>query len=152
MATALVEADLVEEDVSPSEPLVDAKRRALMARIKGKNTAPEMIVRKALHAEGLRFRLHDKRLPGTPDLVFGGRRHVVFIHGCFWHCHPGCKRATVPRTRRAFWEAKLAGNIARDARDQRALETLGWRVHVVWECEIKHGAYLKPLVAALRVP
>jgi DNA mismatch endonuclease (patch repair protein) len=93
------------------------------------------MVRRALHARGYRYRLHDKKLPGTPDLVFPKLQAVVLIHGCFWHRHPGCRAASTPKTRTAFWEEKFARNVERDRRDLDALERLGWCVHVVWECE-----------------
>jgi DNA mismatch endonuclease (patch repair protein) len=114
---------------------IDPARSAQMALIKGKNTKPELRVRKALHAVGLRYRLHDKRLPGKPDLVFSSRRAVVFVNGCFFHQHPGCARARLPKTRREFWEPKLKGNVERDQRKQNELAAAGWKVLVIWECE-----------------
>lgn len=105
-----------------------------MSGIGGKNTKPEMLVRKALFAAGFRFRLHRKDLPGRPDVVLPGRRVVVFVHGCFWHAHQGCPYAKTPATRREFWEAKLAANVERDRRTREALLSAGWRVLVVWEC------------------
>src|SRR6185312_2203650 len=100
------------------------ERSRLMARIKGKNTKPEMRVRSLAHAMGYRFRIHRKDLPGRPDLVFPKFRTAVFVHGCFWHRHPRCLLATTPKTRRAFWAAKFAGNIQRDARNQADLRRL----------------------------
>lgn len=108
-----------------------------MAAIKGSDTKPERIVRSIAHRLGYRFRLHRRDLPGTPDLVFPGRRKVVFVHGCFWHQHPGCRFATRPATRPAFWAAKLDGNRERDIRVRDELERLGWRVLVIWECETR---------------
>ncbi len=105
-----------------------------MSGIGGKNTKPELLVRKALFAAGFRFRLHRKDLPGRPDVVLPGRRVVVFVHGCFWHAHQGCPYAKTPATRREFWEAKLAANVERDRRTREALLSAGWRVLVVWEC------------------
>lgn len=105
-----------------------------MSGIGGKNTKPELLVRKALFAAGFRFRLHRKDLPGCPDVVLPGRRVVVFVHGCFWHAHQGCPYAKTPATRREFWEAKLAANVERDRRTREALLSAGWRVLVVWEC------------------
>jgi len=105
-----------------------------MSGIGGKNTKPELLVRKALFAAGFRFRLHRKDLPGRPDVVLPGRRVVVFVHGCFWHAHQGCRYAKIPATRREFWEAKLAANVERDRRTREALLSAGWRVLVVWEC------------------
>lgn len=105
-----------------------------MSGIGGKNTKPELLVRKALFAAGFRFRLHRKDLPGRPDVVLPGRRVVVFVHGCFWHAHQSCPYAKTPATRREFWEAKLAANVERDRRTREALLSAGWRVLVVWEC------------------
>lgn len=105
-----------------------------MSGIGGKNTKPELFVRKALFAAGFRFRLHRKDLPGHPDVVLPGRRVVVFVHGCFWHAHQGCPYAKTPATRREFWEAKLSANVERDRRTREALLSAGWRVLVVWEC------------------
>jgi DNA mismatch endonuclease (patch repair protein) len=117
---------------------VDPARSAQMARVKDKNTKPEWRVRRALHAAGLRYTLHDPRLPGRPDLVFPSRRVVVFVHGCFWHRHPDptCKLARLPKSRLDFWEPKLAANAARDERNTRALQELGWRVEILWECDL----------------
>ena len=121
--------------------VVDAKTRSrMMSGIGPKDTKPEMVLRRALHAMGFRFRLHDKRLPGKPDLVFPGRRAVVFVHGCFWHRHDNCRYATTPATRPKFWEAKFDDNVARDARVREALQAAGWRVGVVWECGLRKGA------------
>lgn len=117
-------------------------RSRLMASIRGKNTKPEMVVRRLLHAMGYRFRLHRRDLPGTPDIVFPGRRAVVFVHGCFWHRHAGCRLAAVPATRRDFWEAKIAANKARDRRAVAQLRRDGWRVAVVWECQTRKPAGL----------
>jgi DNA mismatch endonuclease, patch repair protein len=111
-----------------------ATRSRMMSGIGGKNTKPELLVRKALFAAGFRFRLHRKDLPGRPDVVLPGRRVVVFVHGCFWHAHQGCPYAKTPATRREFWEAKLAANVERDRCTREALLSAGWRVLVVWEC------------------
>lgn len=119
----------------------DARSRN-MAAIKGRDTKPEMVLRRALHARGLRFRLHRKDLPGRPDLVFPARRAVVFVHGCFWHRHGGCRYATTPATRVEFWLEKFAANVARDQRACRQLLALGWRVGVVWECQTRPGSVL----------
>jgi DNA mismatch endonuclease (patch repair protein) len=115
------------------------ERSAQMARVRGRDTKPEMRVRSALHAAGLRFRLHAKALPGRPDLVFPGRRVVVFVHGCFWHRHPDpdCKLARLPKSRLDFWVPKLEGNRRRDERKKAELEGLGWKVIEVWECQSK---------------
>jgi DNA mismatch endonuclease Vsr len=111
------------------------RRSANMARIRGKDTKPELFVRRALHALGYRFRLHGSGLPGNPDLVFSSRRAVIFVHGCFWHRHT-CGKAYVPKTRTAFWQAKFLRNTERDAAAEAALRSAGWRVIVVWECEL----------------
>lgn len=105
-----------------------------MAGIRARDTKPEVLVRKLLFAEGFRFRLHRKDLPGSPDIVLPSRRVAVFVHGCFWHAHAGCRFAKIPATRREFWENKLATNVERDTRAREALLSAGWRVLVVWEC------------------
>jgi DNA mismatch endonuclease (patch repair protein) len=121
-----------------ADPPPSPERRALMARIRGKHTRPELVVRRLLHAMGYRFRLHRRDLPGTPDIALVARRKVVLVHGCFWHRHPGCKAAAkVPRTRTAFWEGKFARNVARDAAKLEALAGLGWTALVLWECELR---------------
>ncbi len=107
-----------------------------MSRISGKNTKPELIVRKLLHRMGYRFRLHRKDLPGKPDIVLPRYRTVIFVHGCFWHGHPGCKRSKRPSTNIEFWNEKLDKNIRRDKENISALESSGWRVLVIWACEI----------------
>jgi DNA mismatch endonuclease, patch repair protein len=114
-----------------------------MSRIKGKNTKPERVVRSLLHRMGCRFRLHRKDLPGKPDIVLPRYRTVVFVHGCFWHRHPRCRFAYTPKSRVAFWEKKFAENTARDRRNRRELRKHGWRVIVVWECEIRDMAKLR---------
>ena len=114
---------------------VDRFRSALMGRVRGKNTKPELIVRREAHALGYRFRLHRSDLPGTPDLVFPRLQKVVFVHGCFWHRHEGCSRTTTPTTRAAYWREKFEQNVQRDRRNVAMLETLGWKVLVIWECE-----------------
>ena len=112
------------------------KRSAIMARIRGKDTTPERTVRSVLHRLGYRFRLHGPGLPGTPDIIFPSRRKVIFVHGCFWHGHLRCKRASLPKTRTAFWRNKIGGNRARDSRTVERLRRLGWRVLQVWQCQI----------------
>lgn len=111
-----------------------------MAGIRGKDTRPEVSLRKALHALGFRYRLHDKRLPGRPDLVFPKHHAVCFVHGCFWHRHPGCRYTTFPATRPDFWNAKFAATVARDERNRNQLIHAGWRVAVVWECSLRGNA------------
>ena len=108
-----------------------------MAAVKGKNTKPEVAIRKLLHEQGYRFRLHRKDLPGKPDIVLPKYKIAIFINGCFWHQHEGCKHAAIPATNREFWETKLQGNKERDQRIHAALESQGWRVLTLWECEIK---------------
>lgn len=112
------------------------KRSRMMAGIKGKNTKPEMAVRKIVHAMGFRFRLHRKDLPGSPDLVFPRLRRAIFVHGCFWHQHPGCRFAYLPKSNAQFWLEKLEGNKRRDALALTMLDALGWEALIVWECEI----------------
>ena len=130
------------------DPLTKAERSALMARIRGTNTTPEILVRSALHRAGLRFRIHGRALPGRPDLVLPKHRVVVFVHGCFWHRH-GCRLATMPASRIRFWRDKFARNVARDARNARALRRLGWRVYVVWECRLRTPAGRERAIGAL---
>lgn len=120
-----------------SEPPVTPARSANMAKIRGKNTKPEMAVRRAAHALGLRFRLHRRELPGTPDLIFPRWKTAIFVHGCFWHRHEGCSKAGVPKTREAFWQAKFDRNVARDIRNVDALRASGWNVATVWECDTR---------------
>ena len=110
-----------------------------MSRIRHRDTKPEMMVRRLLHAMGFRYRLHDKRLPGSPDIVFASRKKAIFVHGCFWHRHPdaGCALARMPKTRLDFWRPKLEGNRTRDVRHQSELDALGWRYLIVWECELR---------------
>ncbi|RPV49028.1 very short patch repair endonuclease [Pseudomonas aeruginosa] len=116
--------------------LSPAERSDRMSRIRGKDTQPELALRKVLHKLGLRYRLHGAALPGKPDLVFPRYRTVVFVHGCFWHRHAGCNIASTPKSNTPFWLEKFEKNIARDARVAAQLEADGWRVLVVWECEL----------------
>lgn len=113
-----------------------ATRSRMMSGIRGRDTKPEIAVRRYLHAVGLRFRLSPRNLPGRPDIVLPKHKVVVFVHGCFWHRHPGCKYTTNPATRPAFWNNKFAENIARDQRVQLQLKKDGWRVFVIWDCEL----------------
>jgi DNA mismatch endonuclease (patch repair protein) len=108
-----------------------------MAAVKDRNTTPEHAVRRLAHALGYRFRLHRKNLPGRPDLVFPSRRKIIFVHGCFWHRHPGCRKATTPKTNIEFWTSKFARNVARDAQCEQALLAADWEVLTIWECETK---------------
>ena len=114
-----------------------------MARVRGRDTAPELVVRRIAHGMGLRFRLQGNDLPGRPDLVFPKYRLAVFVHGCFWHRHQGCRFASNPKTRIAFWNEKFAANVARDARQVAALKELDWRILVIWECETKDEAVVE---------
>lgn len=125
------------------------ERSERMSRIRSSNTMPEVTLRQALHALGLRFRLHRKDLPGKPDIVFTRYRAVVFVHGCFWHRHDGCKVAATPKSNTEFWIEKFERNVARDARSRELLEAQGWRVVIVWECEL--GSRRKAAEAAQRV-
>ena len=121
--------------------IVDSKRRSeIMSRIKGRDTKPEIVVRRIAHRLGFRFRLYRKDLPGRPDLVFPRYRAVIFVHGCFWHRHPGCRYAYSPKTRVQFWVEKFRKNVERDRRNIQALHKLGWRVLVIWECETRSDA------------
>ena len=113
-----------------------ARRSEIMSRVRGKDTGPEWIVRRLVHGAGFRYRLHVAGLPGRPDLVFPAKKKVIFVHGCFWHAHPGCPQARIPKTRTEFWTEKLGGNRARDERNVQALTEAGWSVLVLWECEL----------------
>jgi DNA mismatch endonuclease (patch repair protein) len=112
------------------------QRSAMMRAVRNKDTAPEMLVRQAAHRMGLRFRLHRKNLPGRPDLAFKKWRTVIFVNGCFWHRHADCPRTTNPQSNKDFWETKFADNMRRDRANYARLKTLGWRVIVLWQCEI----------------
>jgi DNA mismatch endonuclease (patch repair protein) len=126
--------------------VVDRQTRSrMMAGIRGRDTRPELVVRSYLHAAGLRFRLHDRRLPGRPDIVLPRYRVVVLVHGCFWHRHPGCRYATTPASRRDFWMAKLTANVDRDRRDAESLKALGWSVFTIWECQTRDAEQLDQL-------
>ena len=123
------------ESVSGKRGSPDARSRNMSA-VRARDTKPERLVRRAAHKLGLRYQLIRRDLPGKPDLTFPRWRTVLFVHGCFWHQHPGCPRSGLPKTNRAFWEEKLTNNVRRDARDQGLLELGGWRVLVLWECEV----------------
>lgn len=118
------------------------KRSRIMATIQAANTKPELAVRRLVHGMGYRYRLHAKELPGKPDIVFPGRKKIVFVHGCFWHRHRGCRYATSPKTRTDFWNEKFVKNVARDRRNRLALKKMGWAVMVVWQCELKNSEKL----------
>lgn len=113
------------------------RRSWLMSRVKSKDTTPEWAVRRLVFGMGYRYRLHDPKLPGKPDLVLAGRRKVIFVHGCFWHGHAGCRYARLPKTRVEFWADKVTRNRARDRRNRRELRAAGWDVLTVWQCELK---------------
>ncbi|AGB43389.1 DNA mismatch endonuclease Vsr [Mesorhizobium australicum WSM2073] len=117
--------------------LSPAERSARMARIRSNDTSPEVTLRRALHRLGFRYVLRKKGLPGKPDLVFPKHRAVVFVHGCFWHRHDGCKVASTPKSNTQFWKDKFDRNVARDARVQDELRAQGWRVFVIWECDLQ---------------
>lgn len=117
-----------------------------MSRIKAKDTKPELQVRKYLHSKGFRYKLHDKTLPGRPDIVLPKYKTVIFIHGCFWHGHNACKYYVVPKTKTEWWLDKINGNIANDTRAVTALQQAGWRVITVWECELKGGKVTQTLL------
>ena len=133
--------------------LTPAQRSERMSRIRGKDSQPELALRRVLHRLGLRYRLHAKELPGKPDLVFPRYKTVVFVHGCFWHRHEGCKIATTPKSNTPFWVEKFDKNVVRDSRVATTLRDLGWHVFVVWECELapsKVEATGEQLAAAIR--
>lgn len=130
--------------------IVDQQTRSrMMAGIRGKDTKPELALRRALHARGFRFRLHSGKVPGRPDLVLPKHRAVVFVHGCFWHRHEGCRYATVPATRPEFWRAKFDANSARDSAVRTRLLEDGWRVATVWECALRKPETVNSAVTVL---
>jgi DNA mismatch endonuclease, patch repair protein len=119
------------------------RRSRLMSRVRSKNTTPELIVRKLVHSLGYRFRLHRRDLPGSPDLVLPKHGSIIFVHGCFWHRHPGCRKASTSSTAVEFWKHKFERNVARDAGNEVTLRRMGWRLLVIWECETKDLARLE---------
>ena len=121
-----------------------------MSMIKGKNTKPEMLVRQFLHANGYRYKLHDKNLPGKPDIVLPKYKTVIFVHGCFWHGHKNCKYFVIPKTRTEWWLNKINGNIANDEKAAKALKKEGWRIITIWECGLKPSKVNKSLTALLK--
>ena len=128
------------DNIPPSE------RSEIMSRVRSKNSRPEMQVRRLVSAEGYRYRLHVKDLPGCPDLVFRSRAKVIFVHGCFWHRHEGCALARMPKSRLDFWEPKLEANKQRDARNSQQLAREGWKVLTIWECQLKDTERLQTTI------
>ncbi len=122
-----------------------ATRSYNMSQIKGKDTKPEMLVRKFLHANGFRYKLHDKSLPGKPDIVLPKYRTVIFVHGCFWHGHTNCRYFVVPKTRTLWWTEKINLNISNDEKAIKALKKDGWKIRIVWECDLKPAKVEKTL-------
>lgn len=138
--------------MSLSEPPVTSARSENMRRVRSRNTAPELAVRKLLHSRGWRYRIHVRSLAGTPDIVFPGRRKAIFVHGCFWHGHDGCRLARLPQIRSAFWGQKIGANRVRDRAKENALTEAGWAVLSVWQCQLKDpAALLSELESFLRV-
>lgn len=119
-----------------NDKVTPEKRSEIMRRVKSKNTQPELLVRRKLHSRGFRFRVHDGKLPGSPDLVFPKYKVALFIHGCFWHRHAGCRAASTPSTNKAYWNKKFKRTLQRDRETSSLLKKLGWRVFVVWECSL----------------
>ncbi len=126
-----------------------ATRSYNMSRIGGKDTKPEIMVRKFLHANGFRYRIHVKDLPGKPDIVLPKYKTVIFVHGCFWHAHEGCDKFSIPETRSDWWKKKLFRNKERDIENQSALKDQGWNVVIVWECEIKNKTVFKSIIRSI---
>ena len=126
---------------------VDELTSHRMKRVRQRHTAPELAVRKLLFADGYRYRVHRRDLPGSPDVVFPGRRKVIFVHGCFWHGHEDCARASLPRNRADYWRHRIATNQERDRRSEAALRRMGWSVCVVWECEVRNADPLRERLA-----
>jgi len=122
------------------DPLTPERRREVMRRIPKTDTRPELIVRKLTHAMGYRYRLHYRKVPGTPDLAFPARRKAIYVHGCFWHQHPGCVLCRQPKSRLEYWGPKLARNRERDAANQERLREIGWESLIIWECETRDEA------------
>lgn len=129
-----------------ADHLTPENRSVNMSRVRAANTIPELNVRRIAHRLGLRFRLHRKDLPGTPDLVLPRHGLVVLVHGCFWHRHDGCHRSTLPKSRTDFWRTKFAKTVERDARQQKDLKRLGWRILVIWECDTKQPEKVEELL------
>lgn len=124
------------------------KRSEVMGQVKSKDTTPEMLVRRLVHRMGYRYRLHRKDLPGKPDLVFPGRKKVIFVHGCFWHRHQGCSNTRTPKSRTNFWETKFQQNVERDRRVCDELQAMGWDFMIIWECQTKDETLIAEQVDA----
>ena len=154
-AGGTVEDDRVTDPIPTTDVFTPEQRSAVMRRVKGRDTKPELIVRKALTRLGARYRLHRKDLPGAPDVVMPGRKLAIFVHGCFWHGHDCARGARVPKANRDYWLGKVGRNRERDARHLEALTTMGWRVETIWECDLKDRtaleARLRTLLEALPV-
>ncbi|MEA2760712.1 MAG: mismatch endonuclease, patch repair protein [Methylobacteriaceae bacterium] len=127
----------------PLTHTIDQSRSHILRAVRKKDTKPELAVRKLLHALGFRFRLHSRELPGSPDIVLPRHKAVIFVHGCFWHQHAGCRHANVPQSRPECWVPKLARNVERDRTSQIALKAAGWRILVLWECELRDKGWLR---------
>lgn len=130
------------------DSLSPVHRSAVMRSVRRADTSPEMAVRRLVHAMGGRYLVHDRRLPGTPDLVFPRRRIAIFVHGCFWHRHQGCRLTTMPKSNVAFWSEKFVANVRRDEKNQAELEARGWHVVIVWQCETSHTDRLRARLAS----
>lgn len=142
----LLTVNRIEYEVNTMvDTLTPKERSERMGRVRGKDTKPEMLVRKLVHRMGYRYRLHRRDLPGNPDLVFPRRRKIIFVHGCFWHRHsdPECKLARMPKSRLDFWKLKLERNRLRDRENISRLRSMGWKILVIWECQIKDGKLLE---------
>ncbi len=133
-----------------ADSLTKEERSKNMSSIKGKDTKPEMTVRKFLYNQGIRYRLHSKELPGKPDIVMRKRKTVIFVNGCYWHRHRNCKFAYTPKSNIRFWETKFNENIERDLKNYKTLKSKGWNVIVIWECKIKNNTYQEELIKQLR--
>lgn len=130
------------------DTLTREERSERMSRVRSQDSKPELAVRRLVHSLGYRYRLHGRHLPGNPDLVFTSRRKVIFVHGCFWHRHNGCKNTRLPKSRLGFWKPKLEENKRRDTRNKRKLTGLGWSYLVIWECEVKNTEKLTARIVA----
>nr|WP_276325698.1 DNA mismatch endonuclease Vsr [Mesorhizobium ciceri] len=129
--------------------LSSSSRSLMMSKVRSRDTVPEIRVRKLAHELGFRFRVHRRDLPGTPDLVFPRYKIAIFVHGCFWHRHPGCDRTSTPSTNIDFWLAKFERNQLRDAQAITSLESMGWQVHVIWECDTRTESRLRDILSAV---